>query len=48
MLRVPTMDLPADVRGGIAYGTEVNFTFRDDAIHLFNPETEQNLIQTEG
>ena len=48
VLRVPTMDLPAEARGGIAYGAQVNFTFRPDAIHLFNPETEQNLIQAEG
>ena len=44
VLRVPTTDLPAEHRGGIQYGTEVLFTFRPDLIHLFNPESERNLI----
>ena len=44
VLRVPTADLPAELRGGITYGTEMKFAFRSDAIHLFDPETEQNLI----
>ena len=44
VLRVPTMDLPPEARSGIAYGAQMSFTFRPDAIHLFNPETEQNLI----
>ncbi len=44
VLRVPTADLPADLRGGIAYGTQMNFTFRPEAIHLFDKETERNLI----
>lgn len=44
ILRVPTSDLPEALRGGINYGTEIKFTFRSDAIHLFHPETEQNFI----
>ena len=44
VLRVPTTDLPEEHRGGIRFGTEVNFTFRTDLIHLFDPETECNLV----
>ena len=44
VLRVPTADLPRELRGGITYGTEMNFTFRPEAVHLFDKETEQNLI----
>ena len=45
-LRVPTMDLPPEARSGISYGAQMSFTFRPDAIHLFDPESEKNLIQT--
>ena len=44
VLRIPTTDLPAEHRAGIPYGTEINFAFRPDLIHLFNPESERNLI----
>ncbi len=44
VLRVPTTDLPAEHRGGIPYGVKVNFTFRPELIHLFDPETEMNLL----
>ena len=44
VLRVPTADLPAELRGGISYGTQMNFTFRPESIHLFDKETERNLI----
>ena len=37
-------DLPAEHRAGIPYGTEINFAFRPDLIHLFDPETEKNLM----
>ena len=46
VLRVPTMDLPPEARSGISYGAQMSFTFRPDAIHLFDPESEKNLIQT--
>ena len=39
-----TADLPKELRGGFAFGSEVGFSFRADLVHLFNPETEQNLI----
>ena len=41
---VPTTELDASQRGGIPYGTEVSFTFRPELIHLFDAETELNLI----
>ena len=44
VMRVPTTDLPAEHRAGIPYGTEINFTFRPELIHLFDPETEKNLL----
>ena len=44
VLRVPTVDLPEEHRGGIQYGTEVHFTFRTDLLHMFDPQTEKNLI----
>ena len=44
VLRIPTTDLPAEHRAGIPYGTEINFAFRPDLIHLFDPETEKNLM----
>ena len=44
VLRVPTSDLPKEYRGGIPYGTQVDFTFRPDSIHLFDPQTEKNMI----
>ncbi len=44
VLRVPTGDLPAELRGGMTYGTKVRFTFRPEAVHLFDKETEKNLV----
>ncbi len=44
VLRIPTTDLPAEYRAGIPYGQEVRFTFRPELVHLFDPETEKNLI----
>ena len=44
VLRIPTTELPAEHRAGIPYGTAVNFTFHPELIHLFDPETEKNLL----
>ena len=44
VVRVPTTELDASQRGGLAYGTEVSLTFPEDLIHLFNPEIEENLL----
>ncbi len=47
VLRVPTTELSAEHKGGITYGTQVHFTFRGDLMHLFDPETEKNLLPLE-
>ena len=44
VLVLATTDLPADWRGGIPYGTTIHFSTSGDLIHLFDPETEENLI----
>lgn len=44
VLRIPTTDLAEEYRGGISYGTEILFTFRDDLIHLFDPDSGSNLL----
>ena len=47
VLRIPTTELSAEHKGGIAYGTQVHFTFWGDLMHLFDPETEKNLLPLE-
>ncbi len=47
VVRVPTVDLEESNRGGFKYGSEFNFTFRNDQIHLFDPKTEKNLLPLE-
>ncbi len=44
VLVVPTTELPASFKGGIPFGAEIAFTFRPEFMHLFDKETEQNLI----
>ena len=48
ILRVPTTELAAENKAGYAYGAEINFTFRPELIHMFDKETEQNLLPLEG
>nr|WP_297274668.1 sn-glycerol-3-phosphate ABC transporter ATP-binding protein UgpC [uncultured Agathobaculum sp.] len=47
VLRVPTTDLPEKYRTGIAHGTEVRFSIHKDLIHLFDKQTENNLLPLE-
>ena len=47
VLRVPTTELASEHKSGFAYGNQVHFTFRGDLIHLFDPETEENLLPLE-
>ena len=47
VLRVPTTVLPKEHMAGIPFGTPVHFTFRSDLIHLFDPESEKNLLPLE-
>ena len=44
VLRIPTTKLPAAYQGGIPYGTEIRFSFPGGLLHLFNKETEENLL----
>ena len=42
--RVSTTELEASQRSGFAYGTEVDLRLSEDLIHLFDPETQENLL----
>lgn len=44
VVRLATNDLPPEYRGGIPYGTQLNFTFPSDQIHLFDAATEKTLL----
>ena len=44
VMRIQTTDLPAQYRSCVPYGTKLTFSFRDQLIHLFDPETERNLL----
>ena len=44
VMRIQTTDLPAEYHGGVPYGTKMNFTFRPQLIHMFDPETEKSLL----
>lgn len=39
-----TMDLPPEFQNGIPSGESLNITFKNSAVHLFDRETEENLI----
>ncbi len=44
VLRVAATELDAEHRGGFAFGTGLHLSLPEDLIHLFDPETEQNLL----
>ncbi len=44
VLRIPSTELPSEWRAGIPYGTQIAFTFPPELLHLFDPETEKNLL----
>ncbi len=44
VMRIATVDLPAENRYGFKYGDQLNFTFDGSLAHLFDPETGLNLI----
>ena len=44
ILRVPTTELSAENKAGFAFGTEISFTFPTELIHMFDKETEMNLL----
>ena len=44
VIRTPTVELPAEYRGGVPYGTKLRFTFSPSLIHLFDPGSEKSLL----
>jgi multiple sugar transport system ATP-binding protein len=44
IVRVPTMGLSMSERAALSRGNKVNITFVGNAMHLFNVETERNLL----
>ena len=44
VLVVAAADLPESFRAGIPYGTTIHFTFPGELVHLFDKETERNLL----
>ncbi len=44
VLVIQSVDLPAAHRTGYHYGEEIRFTFDTNLMHLFDPETENNLV----
>ncbi len=44
VMRIQTADLPAEYRADVPYGTKMSFTFRPEQIHMFDPQTEKNLL----
>ena len=44
VIRTPTVELPAEYRGGVPYGTKLRFTFSPSLIHRFDPESEKSLL----
>ena len=44
VMRIQTTDLPEQYRGGVPYGTKLNFTFRPQLIHMFDPASEKSLL----
>ncbi len=44
VLVIQSVDLPAEHRTGYHFGEDISFTFDTNLMHLFDPETEENLI----
>ena len=44
ILRIPTIDLTSEQRASLTGGQKLYFTFSSKVAHMFNPETEENLI----
>ncbi len=43
VIRIPTTELPEEHRGGLQFGTPLLFSFHPESIHLFDPQTGENL-----
>ena len=44
VVRVPTVDLPETMRSGIPNGARIRYTFPGSLVHMFDKETEKNLL----
>ncbi|MEN6419499.1 MAG: sn-glycerol-3-phosphate ABC transporter ATP-binding protein UgpC [Clostridiaceae bacterium] len=44
VMRIATVDLPAENRYGFKYGDQLTFTFDGALAHLFDPETGLNMV----
>ncbi|MCD7784954.1 MAG: sn-glycerol-3-phosphate ABC transporter ATP-binding protein UgpC [Oscillospiraceae bacterium] len=44
IVRIPTLKLDHDQRNALTARHEINITFGGEAMHLFDPETERNLL----
>ena len=44
IVRVPTIDISKEERKALVAGAKLNITFEGKAMHLFDPETEKNLL----
>ena len=44
IVRVPTIDIGKEERKALVAGAKLNITFESKAMHLFDPETEKNLL----
>ncbi len=44
IVRVPTIELDAEQRAHLTYGSELYITFSGKVMHFFDPETDKNLI----
>ena len=44
VLKVPAVDLTEEQQSGFAYGSDIGFAFLNRYVHLFDPETENNLL----
>ena len=44
IVRVPTINLTSEQRGGMVYGAKLYITFEGKVMHFFDKETTKNLI----
>ncbi len=44
VIRIPSTELSGDQRGGLPIGAKINISVPDNLVHLFDPETEENLL----
>ena len=45
IIRIPTVNLTADERKAMTRGNILNLDFQSKVIHMFDPETERNLLK---